>query len=301
MSLLDDAIKVGKELEGSEQRKTALKQDITNLESVLAARQQELAKLEREATQRVQAEQTTWEHTRRLQAEALSVREADVTTREAAMQHFPAESAALAQREQAVTKQKADVEAALQRARQLELDWIARNGELDAKAAALNQMASTLKQDITNLESVLAARQQELAKLEREATQRVQAEQTTWEHTRRLQAEALSVREADVTTREAAMQHFPAESAALAQREQAVTKQKADVEAALQRARQLELDWIARNGELDAKAAALNQMASTSTMSSQETPPAPPETISSTETSPLRTELVEHRPPELSQ
>lgn len=139
-SLLDQAIKVGQELEGSEQRKAALTKQIAEIEDTLKARQQELAKLERESAQRIKAEQTTWEQTQRDQEVLLKNREADIEAQEAALKDFPDQAQALKDREAAVAKAEAHAATQWQKAKQAELDWQARNAELDAKAAAINQL-----------------------------------------------------------------------------------------------------------------------------------------------------------------
>ena len=142
-SLLDQAIEVGKQLEGSDQRLTALKTEIAQTEEVLNTRQQELAKLERESAQRIKAEQTTWEQTHRDQAAALKQREDDVTSKESALASFPDQVEALTLREQAVLKREAEAEATWQRAKQAEIDWHVRDAELEAKAADINKLKAT--------------------------------------------------------------------------------------------------------------------------------------------------------------
>ena len=141
MSLLDEAIKVGKELEGSEGRLAALQKAIAETETVLKTRQQEVATVERESAQRIKSEQAAWEHDRREQADALSKREADVATAEAALKTFPAQAEALTVREQTCEKREAEAESQWQKAKQAESDWQERNKELDAKAEAINKLS----------------------------------------------------------------------------------------------------------------------------------------------------------------
>ncbi len=139
-SLLDEAIKVGKELEGSEGRLAALKASIDQAEGALKARQQELAQVERDVAQRVKAAQATWAQQRRDQADTLTKREADVATAEAALKTFPAQAQALADRERACDKRESEANTQWQKAKQAELDWQERNKELDEKAAAINRL-----------------------------------------------------------------------------------------------------------------------------------------------------------------
>ena len=71
-SLLDQAIQVGKQLDESDQRLAAVKAQITQAEETLKSLQQETAKLERDSTQRVNREQTTWAQTGRDQEAVLT-------------------------------------------------------------------------------------------------------------------------------------------------------------------------------------------------------------------------------------
>jgi len=100
-----------------------------------------LAKLERESSQRIKAEQTTWEQTKREQEATLKQREDDVVSKEQALKSFPAQAQVLTDREAVVTKRETE-EAQWQRAKQAEIDWHERDKELDAKAEAINKMSS---------------------------------------------------------------------------------------------------------------------------------------------------------------
>ena len=71
-SLLDEAIKVGKELEGSSGRLASLHAQIAQAEETLKARQQELSKVEHESGQRLKGAETAWENRRRTEEEALA-------------------------------------------------------------------------------------------------------------------------------------------------------------------------------------------------------------------------------------
>ena len=140
-SLLDQAIKVGQELEGHEQRMGVLKKAIAETEETLKTRQQELAKLERESAKRVQAEQTTWTQVKRDQERVLAEREADVQTKEAALKDFPAQAQALKEQEAAVTKREEAATSQWAKAKEAETFWHTRNAELDAKAEAINKLS----------------------------------------------------------------------------------------------------------------------------------------------------------------
>jgi len=140
-SLLDQAIKVGQELEGHEQRMAAIKKVIAETEETLKVRQQELSKLERDSAQRIKAEQTTWEQVKRDQERILAEREADVQTQAAALKDFPAQAQALKDREAAVAKQEEAMMAQWVKAKEAETFWHTRNAELDAKAEAINKLS----------------------------------------------------------------------------------------------------------------------------------------------------------------
>ncbi len=140
MSLLDEAIKVGKQIEGKNQRLASLNKAIADAEKVLGERQRELIKMERESAQMIKAEQTTWDNARRDQQVDLSHRENDVSVRESALKSFPSRVKALDDRDVAVDKREKDAEILWQNAKQAEIDWHTRNIELDAKAADINKM-----------------------------------------------------------------------------------------------------------------------------------------------------------------
>ena len=141
-SLLDQAIEMGKSVQLGEQLLSSLKGQIEQAETTLAERVKECSRLERESSQRISNEQTQWEQTKRQQETQVHQREQVVEARETAMKEFPVQHDALAKREGAVAKREADVTVQWQQAKQAELDWQERNKELDAKAAAINQLAS---------------------------------------------------------------------------------------------------------------------------------------------------------------
>lgn len=141
-SLLDQAIEVGKQLEGSDQRLAAVKTQIAQAEATLSARQQELTVLERETAQRMHSQSTEWEHTRRVQLDDLTQRRLDIEAKEAALKLFPIEAEKLRMREDAVKQRETDAESTWQRAKEAELTWTRRQAELDARAVEINAYAA---------------------------------------------------------------------------------------------------------------------------------------------------------------
>lgn len=139
-SLLDQAIEVGKQLEGADRRMAAIQVQITAAEETLKARQGELSKAERDSVQHIKSEQAAWDQAFAQQIAALKQREDDVKVKEAALATFPKVEEALKAREAAVVKREAEATTQWQKAKQAELDWQERDKELDAKAAAINAM-----------------------------------------------------------------------------------------------------------------------------------------------------------------
>lgn len=143
-TLLDQAIKIGQELEQSDQRLASARQRLEETEKALAARQQELAVTERDFQRRLQSEQTAWSQTKREQETDIARRLADVESREAALKALPDQLEQLRQAEEAVTKREAEALSQWQKAKEAEAHWLEREKELDAKAEAINQLAAKI-------------------------------------------------------------------------------------------------------------------------------------------------------------